>query len=165
MKHEVEIDGRLRELDVNELDGVWKGKLDGKSFSADAREVDDGIYSILIGGLAYEVHVEPQTQGLRLSVGSREFVASVRDPRRWHRGSRGSASAMGSQEITAPMPGKVVRVLAKAGDVMAEGQGILVVEAMKMQNEIRVPKAGKLQRLLVEEGRTVNAGDLLAVVD
>ena len=62
------------------------------------------------------------------------------------------------------MPGKVVRVLARMGDEVVEGQGILVVEAMKMQNEIRAPKAGKLQRLLVDEGRAVNAGDVLAVV-
>ncbi len=165
MKLEVEIGGRRRELNVTAPDGVWQGTLDGEKFSADAREVGEGIYSILIEGRAFEVVVEPQRHGLRLEVGMRRFTASVRDPRRWQRGSGNSAETAGASEITAPMPGKVVRVLAEAGEEVTAGQGILVVEAMKMQNEIRAPKAGKLLRLLVAEGRAVNAGDVLAVVE
>jgi biotin carboxyl carrier protein len=71
----------------------------------------------------------------------------------------------GRQEILAPMPGKVVRLLATVGDAVELGQGLLVVEAMKMQNEIRSPKSGKLERLLVKEGQNVNAGEVLAWVE
>jgi hypothetical protein len=81
MKLEVKIGGRLRELEVSEPDGVWQSKLDGKSFSADAKEVCEGIYSVLIAGRAYEVRVEPLRQGLRLSVGARENENARRDSR------------------------------------------------------------------------------------
>jgi len=70
----------------------------------------------------------------------------------------------GSQRVIAPMPGKVVRVLVKVGDAIEVGNGILVVEAMKMQNEVRSPKSGKIERLLVSEGQAVSAGEVLAVV-
>jgi len=88
----------------------------------------------------------------------------VLDPRAW-RGKRGGVlEAEGRQQIIAPMPGKVVRLLVKAGDAVEAGQGLLVVEAMKMQNEIRAPKTGKVERILISEGQAVNAGDVLAVV-
>ena len=66
--------------------------------------------------------------------------------------------------MTAPMPGKIVGVLVAAGEIVQAGQGLLVVEAMKMQNEIFAPKSGTLEKLLVREGQTVNAGELLAVI-
>ena len=72
--------------------------------------------------------------------------------------------AEGSQSVIAPMPGKVVRLLVKAGEAVEAGKGILVVEAMKMQNEVRSPKSGKIERLLVSEGQAVSAGEVLAVV-
>jgi biotin carboxyl carrier protein len=89
------------------------------------------------------------------------------DPRQWRsqktaRG--GGVEAEGRQEIKAPMPGKIVRVLAKAGDAVEAGQGLLVVEAMKMQNEIKAPKTGKVEKVLVAEGQAVNAGETMAVI-
>ncbi|HZV60180.1 MAG TPA: biotin/lipoyl-containing protein, partial [Candidatus Eremiobacteraceae bacterium] len=71
----------------------------------------------------------------------------------------------GRQQITAPMPGKIVRVLVKEGEQVEVGQGLLVVEAMKMQNEIRSPKNGKVERVHVKEGQTVNSGEILAWVN
>jgi biotin carboxyl carrier protein len=89
----------------------------------------------------------------------------VRDPRTW-RGRRHSAlEAEGRQQIVAPMPGKVIRLLVKVGDEVEAGQGLVVVEAMKMQNEIRSPKKGKVERLQAKEGQPVNAGDVLAWVE
>jgi biotin carboxyl carrier protein len=73
--------------------------------------------------------------------------------------------AEGRQQITAPMPGKVVRILKNAGVAVEAGEGLLVVEAMKMQNEIRSPKRGKVEKILVKEGQAVNAGEVLAWVD
>ena len=138
--------------------------LDGRPVEADAVEVSAGTYSILLGGQAFEVRVQPVGDGVRLHTGGEEFWAQVLDPRAW-RGQRGGVlEAEGRQEVTAPMPGKVVRLLVKAGDAVEAGQGLLVVEAMKMQNEIRAPKTGKVERLLVAEGQAVNAGEVLAVV-
>ena len=108
--------------------------------------------------------MEARADGLRIHTGHREYPVTVMDPRSW-RGKRGHAlQAEGRQQIVAPMPGKVVRLLVQQGDAVEAGKGLLVVEAMKMQNEIRAPKSGTVERLLVAEGQPVNAGEVLAVV-
>jgi biotin carboxyl carrier protein len=138
--------------------------LDGRAIEADSVEVAAGTYSILISGRAHEVRIAPIHSALRVHVGSREFVIQIADPRAW-RGRHGAAQeAEGRQEILAPMPGKIVRVLVKQGDKVETGQGLCVVEAMKMQNEIKSPKTGIVERLLVAEGQAVNSGESLAVV-
>ena len=91
------------------------------------------------------------------------MTAEVIDPTRRRR-ERGEAEREGVQQIAAPMPEKVVRLLIEQGSPVEVGQGILVLEAMKMQNEVRSPKSGTVERLLVKEGQAVNAGDVLAVV-
>jgi biotin carboxyl carrier protein len=136
----------------------------GKIIEGNAVEVATGTYSILVSGHSYEVRVEPAHSGLRVHSGAREFGVEIEDPRAWRRRRGGALEAEGRQEVLAPMPGKVVRVLVKQGDDVEAGQGLFVVEAMKMQNEIRSPKKGKLERLLVAEGQVVNAGEPLAVV-
>jgi len=97
--------------------------------------------------------------------GLAEYQAEVNDPRLWRGRKHGVLDVAGRQQIAAPMPGKVVRLLVKEGDLVAAGQGLLVVEAMKMQNEVRSPKAGKVEKLLVKENQPVNAGDVLAWVE
>lgn len=97
-------------------------------------------------------------------IAGREFPFSVHDPRQWRRGRGSALKAEGRQPIIAPMPGKIVRLLVAAGQAVEAGQGILVVEAMKMQNEIRSPKSGKVERLMVGEGQSVSAGETLAIV-
>ncbi len=140
-------------------------RLDGREIEADAVEVSAGTYSILIGGRSFEVRVEPAAAGVQVHAGGQVFRAQVLDPRAWSgKRGHGGLEAEGRQQVTAPMPGKVVRVLVKAGDAVEARQGLLVVEAMKMQNEIRSPKSGKVERLLVAEGQAVNAGEVLAVV-
>jgi len=138
--------------------------LDGRAIEADVIEVATGTYSVLAGDCSHEVRVEPAPGGLRVHAGAHEFRVEIEDPRAW-RGRRGSAlEAEGRQEVLAPMPGKVVRLLVKQGEKVEAGQGLLVVEAMKMQNEIRSPKSGAVERLLVTEGQAVNAGEALAIV-
>jgi biotin carboxyl carrier protein len=151
-------------IDVNRDGSRLRVELDGKIIEGDAVEVATGTYSVLLAGNSYEVRVEPAFGGLRVHSGSREFRVEIEDPRAWRRRRGGALEAEGRQEVVAPMPGKVVRVLAKQGDDVEAGQGLFVVEAMKMQNEIRSPKKGKLERLLVAEGQVVNAGEPLAVV-
>ena len=100
-----------------------------------------------------------------MQCGPHEFSAEIVDPRTWRGRKQGALQAEGRQQIVAPMPGKVIRVLVAAGDNVEAGQGLLVVEAMKMQNEIKSPKNGKVERLLAKEGQSVNAGDVLAWVE
>jgi biotin carboxyl carrier protein len=99
-----------------------------------------------------------------LWVGSRRFAAEVRDPRSLR--SRGRVvDDHGPRKLIAPMPGKIVRVMVSPGDAVEAGAGVLVVEAMKMQNEIKSPKKGTIQKILVSHGAAVNAGDVLAIVE
>jgi biotin carboxyl carrier protein len=98
-----------------------------------------------------------------VTVNGFRYEIEVRDPRRWSRQSRGGSHA-GAQDIKAPMPGKVVRVLVAVGDAVEAGQGIVVVEAMKMQNEMKAPRAGKVIAIAAKAGATVTAGDVLATV-
>ena len=151
MKLEILVNGRPRSLDFD-------------SSAADAREVEPGVYSILIEGRSYEVKLEPGPEGYYADVDGLRYTIQVRDPRRLAR-DRGVVTAAGRQKIASPMPGKVVRVLVRAGEEVAAGQGLLVVEAMKMQNEIRSPKAGRVVSLTVAEGAAVSGGETVAEVE
>lgn len=139
--------------------------VDGQLVDGDAALVAPGTVSVLIGGQSFEVHVAPAIdEQLKLQCGPHEFTAELRDPRAWQGRRHGAMEAEGRQQIVAAMPGKVVRVLVNAGDEVEAGQGLVVVEAMKMQNEIRSPKKGKVERFQVKEGQAVNAGEVLCVV-
>lgn len=130
-------------------------------------EVEPGVYSVLSnGGRSYEVRVHRQgkSSAWGVEVNGKSLAVEIEDPRR--RSARGGASgASGRQNISAPMPGKVVRLLVGAGDLVEAGQGLVVVEAMKMQNEMKSPKAGRVAQILTEAGATVAVGDTLVVVE
>jgi biotin carboxyl carrier protein len=131
----------------------------------DAIEVSSNIYSILMNGRAFDVATAPTAEGVLVRCGAYEFHALVSDPRAW-RGGRGALfGAEGKQKVIAPMPGKIVRILVNAGQTVENDQGLLVVEAMKMQNEIRAPKAGKIERIYVREGQAVAAGEALVTIE
>ncbi len=139
--------------------------IDDRALEADAVEVSPGIYSILIAGQSFEARVTLRDDSqLRVTVAGREYNATIRNPRKWKRIRRLGVQAEGSQQLKAPMSGKIVLVLVKTGDTVDAGQGIIVIEAMKMQNEIRSPKSGTVERLLVAQGQTVNAGEVVAIV-
>lgn len=166
MKYEVRIGGKTRVVELTQDAESWRVTLDGTPLDADAVEVAANTFSILIDGESWEVRVAPKPDGtLVLHTGIAEFVAEVEDPRAWRGRRHGAMEAEGRQQIAAPMPGKVVRVLMNAGDSVEAGQGLLVVEAMKMQNEIRSPKSGRVEKIFVKEGQAVNAGEILAWVD
>jgi len=169
MKFEVQLDGQAgkttRIVELERDDAGWRVTLDGRPVAADAVEVAPNTLSILLAGQSYEICVAPSVDGkLRLQTGGLEFTAELIDPRAWSGRRHGSVEAEGRQQIVAPMPGKVVRLLVKAGEHVEAGQGLLVVEAMKMQNEIRSPKSGTVERVLAREGQPVNAGEVLCVV-
>jgi biotin carboxyl carrier protein len=169
MKFEVQLTGpsgkKLRTVEVERDADRWKILLDGQPVNIDAVEIDPHTLSVLLDGQSYEVRITPSPDGaLKLQTGLQEFSAEVTDPRAWRGRRHGALKVEGRQQIVAPMPGKVVRILVQAGDKVETGQGLLVVEAMKMQNEIRSPKGGTIERLQVKEGQPVNSGDVLCIV-
>lgn len=165
MTYEIQIDGTNHRLELNRnADDSWFCRLDGKEITADGVLVQPNVLSLRIGDLSYEIRSERIAGELRLWVGSECFAAEVRDPRSL-RGRARATDDHGPRKITAPMPGKVVRVLVQEGSDVETGAGIAVVEAMKMQNEIKSPKKGTIQKILVSEGAAVNSGDVLAIVE
>lgn len=130
----------------------------------DAIEVAPHTYSILINERAFEAIVVPAPEGVLVRVGGHEFHALVSDPRAWRRERGALFGAAGKQQVIAPMPGKVIRILVSAGDTVEADQGLAVVEAMKMQNEIRAPRAGVVERIFIREGNAVAAGEPLVTI-
>jgi len=165
MKYEVNISGKTRTVELQRDAKGWKATLDGQPTPANVVEIAPNTFSVLAGGQSHDVCVTSYPGGkLILQTGRFEFDAEVQDPRAWSGRRHGGAEAEGRQQILAPMPGKVIRVLAKMGDEVRAGQGLLVVEAMKMQNEIRSPKSGKVERVMAKEGQAVNAGEVLCII-
>ena len=127
---------------------------------SDIKETQPGVWSVIIGNKVYEAFVD----GANVTINGHTFDCAVEDPRQWKRSGAG-AGAHGKANITAPMPGKVVRILVKPGDEVTAGQGIVVVEAMKMQNEMKSPRDGKVTSIHAAENESVNAGAVLAVIE
>jgi len=164
MTYEVAIDGKIYRLELNRVENQWSCRLDGDAIEVDAVLARPEVLSLRIGNHAYEVKREKVGNDWHVWVGSARFAAEVRDPRSL-RGRTRVADDKGPRKLTAPMPGKIVRVLATQGATVEAGAGVVVVEAMKMQNEIKSPKKGTIQKILVSEGAAVNAGDVLAIVE
>ena len=169
MKLRVEIDGETYFL---ELEGEGEriayslSPSLSSSNSASIVETMPGVFSVLVGERSFLVSVGPSAQG-ELEVwtsGSERHAMSLADLR--DRSSRrAKTSGDGPVEVRAQMPGKVIKVLVAPGDTVEAGQGLVVVEAMKMQNEMKAPKGGKVARVHAREGATVTAGEPLAVVE
>jgi biotin carboxyl carrier protein len=136
---------------------------DGEERSAAVEVPEPCVYSVLLDGRSYDARVEETAGPLVVVIDGYRFEVEVRDPRRRSRQPGGRAGE-GVQTVAAPMPGKVVRVLVAAGDAVTAGQGLLVVEAMKMQNEMKAPRAGTVLSLAAREGATVAAGEALATI-
>ena len=170
MKFEVQLDGasgkRSRVVELERTAAGWRVTLDGQPVDADAVEISPYTLSILLNGQSHEIRITPDSTGkLKLQTRTQEFTAEVIDPRSWSGRRHGHVEAEGRQQILAPMPGKIARLLVKVGDRVEAGQGLFVVEAMKMQNEIRSPKSGTVERVLAKEGQPVTAGEVLAWVE
>jgi biotin carboxyl carrier protein len=132
--------------------------------AASVLEVEPGIYSVLVNGRSHEVKVVPGPKGFYVDLNGERSVVEVDDPRSV---SRRGATGLGDgrQNISAPMPGKVVRVLVQEGDDVQAGAGLVVVEAMKMQNEVKAVKAGRVLFVKAKEGDTVTAGEVLMAIE
>jgi biotin carboxyl carrier protein len=162
VRYSVSIDNQAYEVELTPADGRWHCRINGRDISVDFAQVGPATASILTDGKSFEVRRDSEGY---VVVGNRSYKASVDDPRSWQGRRRRELGQTGAQRLTASMPGKVVRVLAREGETIQAGQGIVVIEAMKMQNEVKSAKAGVLQKLMVREGVNVNAGEILAIVE
>ncbi len=165
MIYEVEIDEKLHQVELVRAGSGWHCKLDGRELPVDVVFSQSGVLSILLNGKSYEVKQETAGPETSIVVGNERFRASIRDPRSLRSRRRGADSGQGVKKLSAPMPGKVVRILAPAGTEVEAGQPVLVIEAMKMQNELKSPKKGRVKKIAVSEGAAVEAGQALAEVE
>jgi len=143
-------------------------EIDGRGYTLDVREAGASGYVLIAEAAVFDCRVDGRPdagKSISVIVGATEYSVTLIDPKRLRGASGAVAPAGEAARIVAPMPGKVVRVLVNVGDQVEAGAGIVVVEAMKMQNEMKSPKAGTVAALHVDSGATVNAGDVLAVVE
>lgn len=159
--------GQAREMDVEHLgNGRYAVVLDGVRHELDADHQGAGSVSLLVDGESYSVDFEESGDVVNVLLRDQVVAVDVADERRLRMRRAGrKVKAEGRQIIAAPMPGKVVKLLVKVGDAVAEGAGLVVVEAMKMENELKSPKAGKVVEIAANEGQTVEMGARLVVVE
>jgi biotin carboxyl carrier protein len=145
--------------------GTVVAEVDGRHYELQVTELSGGLFLLLNGTNIHRCRVEPaDDNSFEVTLGGKSHAVSIIDPKRLRSGQAAGAHD-GVAEIVSPMPGKVVRVLVEKGAHVEAGTGIVVVEAMKMQNEMKSPKAGVVVSIKAEAGATVNAGDVLAVIE
>lgn len=166
MKLSIEINTQKCEVGLTKTDGKVRAVVDGREYDLEVCEPEKNVFLFKYNGRIDEVMVYEMAGGVYV-VRSRdaEIKAVVTDPKRLRGSSIDAEHAGGAAEIKTAMPGKVVRILVAAGDDVQKGDGVLVVEAMKMQNEMKSPKDGVVKEIRTAEGSTVNAGDVLAVIE
>ncbi len=171
MHFEIDINERTHKVTVEKIGaagpqgGAFRVLIDGQPAEVDARRTELGLSLVFADGRSIDVALTDKPGGeWFVQLPTADVTAAV-DARRHQRGDSGGGAKAGAQRITAPMPGRVVRILVKPGDEVAHRQGVLVVEAMKMENELGAPKAGKIKEIAVTEGQSVEAGRLLAVIE
>jgi biotin carboxyl carrier protein len=172
MHFEIEVNGRPHAVTVERTGSRYRIEADGRVDVVDVARVDGSTLSLLVLGeheTSHEVSLVPGGEPGDLEVYLRAGVVQTRvsgapGQKRWS--AKGATlAAAGPQRVTAPMPGKIVRVLVRPGDEIKARQGIVVVEAMKMENELRAARDGRVKDVHVTEGALVEAGRLLVVIE
>jgi biotin carboxyl carrier protein len=168
---EIDVNGRTRSVAIERVPAHphhYRVTVDGVTRLVDAVRIDEGMLSLILSdgdGASYQVAITdsaaPGEQTVMLPEGAVQVLVNGRRSRRGVE----TAGAAGEQRITAPMPGKVLRVLVRPGDEVALRQPLVVIEAMKMENELASPKAGRIKEVAVNEGQSVEAGRLLLIVE
>jgi biotin carboxyl carrier protein len=164
VKFEAEVDGQAIAVEVAGAAGHYRVVAGDEVLSADARQVADGVWSILLDGVSHVVEVSEQDGVSVVQVAGARYDIRIEEETRYVLRTRGRTAAGGGQVLKAPMPGKVVVVEVSVGQVVAPGDGLVVLEAMKMENEFEATVAGTVMEIRVEPGQTVNPGDTLVVI-
>ncbi len=171
MKLTAKLSGKQYQLDVTRQENHVVAGIDGRRYEIEASETAAGNYLLLNNSRVFQCLVESdaaQREKLNVHVGNETYAITLFDPKRLRASSNASASDdddAANAQIVAPMPGKVVRVLIEEGALVKAGDPLIVVEAMKMQNEMKSPRDGTVTTLRAVTGATVNAGDLLAIIE
>jgi len=166
MTYDVVVEGKTHRLELAKNEHGWLCTVDGEPVEVDAALTARDVLSVLVGNKQYEIKRERSLRGdLHMVIGSARYAVEVQDPRSLRTRRGAGHSEAGPQKLAAAMPGKIVRILVQEKDEVKAGQPLLVMEAMKMQNEMKSPKDGRVQKILTSEGSTVNAGDTLAVIE
>jgi biotin carboxyl carrier protein len=175
MQFHVEIGDKVRDVVVKRAGDRFTVTVDGHAYTVDARRLDAGTLSLLVASnpganpvrsVEAGIGAGPEAGAFTVSVNGHGVALQLRSAGAGRRGrDAGGAAGAGPQKIKAPMPGKVVRVLVAPGDEVKARQGLVVVEAMKMENELNAARAGRVRDVLVSEGRSVDAGAVLVIVD
>ena len=163
MKLEIEIAGRIRAVEYTP--GEPMVTLDGVPVAIAAEILRPGVLSLLVEDRAWRVVLEDDANEPAVHIAGERIAYRVDDPRSLKARRARASGADGPKAIKASMPGRVVRVLAQKGETVEAHQGIVVIEAMKMQNEMKSPKAGRVAEMRVTAGDTVAAGDVLAIIE
>jgi len=165
MKFVATIGDRAERVEVTGAHGRYRLMIESEVWEVDARLTEQGIYSLLIDGVSYVADVTDHDGACVVGVADESYVIRVEEEARYVIRTKGGAAAgAGPQTLTAPLPGKITHVAVKAGDIVAAGDTLLVIEAMKMENEITAPTSGTVQELGVSEGGSVATGDRIAVI-
>ncbi len=163
MKISAKAGHQVLEVNVDRENGQYVVEVDGVKHYVDAHKLEADFYSLITEGRSYEVSVEPRGDGYYVRHGAAEQLVTLTDPSR--RAREMDPGGTGPEQVVTMMPGKVVRVLVNEGDEVTAGQGVIVVEAMKMENEISASKDGKVTSLKVGPGESVEGGAVLAVIE
>jgi biotin carboxyl carrier protein len=166
MRYTAIMGGEERLIEVTPRENGYRVVIGGRELDLDAVHLQGFALSLIAGTRSYRCDIDPGKNGqIGVLVGETVYPLEILDERRLRmRRAGGKFTLEGPQRIDAPMPGKVTRVLVKVGEQVEEGQGLVVVEAMKMENELKSPKAGKVTELHAVEGAAVESGAKLAVV-
>ena len=173
MIFEIEVGGRPRAVKIERTGSRYRIESEGRVDLVDVARVGRTTISLIVEGeraLSHEVTLlegrEPGEVEVYLREGVvRARVAGAPGQRRWRAGGAGLGAAGGVERVTAPMPGRIVKVLVKPGDRVTARQGLVVIEAMKMENELRASRDGQIKDVHVSEGDLVEAGRLLTVIE
>ena len=168
MKLTAETDNQKHEIKIKRDGDKVFAEVDGRRYELEASMPEPNVYLFKLRAEIFQIFVSPRQSAdepFSVSAGNHDFAVKIIDPKRLRGTGGGGEHAGGAAEIKTAMPGKLVRVLVEAGAEIKQGDGVLVVEAMKMQNEMKSPKDGIVREIRFAEGATVNAGDILAVIE
>ena len=168
MKLKAQIEDREQELIVNVEDAHVAAEVGGRIYDLQVRQPSPDCFLFFLGASVYECRISERVTAKEVfdvDIRGHKYAVTIADPKRLRSGQNSDRHHHGVTEIRAPMPGKVVRVQIEAGASVEKGAGLVVVEAMKMQNEMKSPRDGVVVSIKVKAGDTVNAGDVLAVVE
>lgn len=167
MKLIAQINDEQHEVKINRDETKVFAEIDGNKYELEVSKPEENIYLFKDDGKVYEVFVSPSSNDdpKKVKVGTDDFEVGIIDPKRLRGASASGGSADGIVEIKTAMPGKVVKVLVDENQEVDSGDGVIIVEAMKMQNEMKSPKDGVIKEIRYNEGDTVNAGDVLVIIE